>query len=126
MLRKIIQESFMKEDKKKFFRMGDDKRVITEKLADYIRQTGSSQNPGCIFSYQYEIPSIPAGTLEIDEISQTVSVPSIEKIQARFWYLEGSPEEDLKQVRESITSAGLKPYTEDVSESGPQHQRIIT
>ena len=91
------------------FVVGEYINRILSGLDSYIRKREDSCGPRESFVYVGEIPSIPGGLLEIEEVNER-SVPHIEGITARFEYLEGTPQEDLKQVRQAITSQGLEPF----------------
>jgi len=108
MLKKIVVEAFGKiiTDDGEASRGGDYINKITKRLEGYIRPRNGSSGRGESFIYTWEIPSIPGGFLRIEEVNKEISAPRIERINARFEYLE-APEGDLNFVREAIIASGL-------------------
>jgi len=111
MLKKIVAEEFSKTitENKEILRDVSYTNVITSRLEGYIRQTVWMGGPGSSFVYEGVIPCIPGGFLRITEVNRGSSSPHIEKVKVKFEYLEGALEEDLRVVRDAITTSGLEP-----------------
>ena len=122
-LKKLIQESYQNPKMQQYQDKKSPLEKIRKELQEYIslnRTHGENLNFGKIakkdprfsatprviprfkFTQVYDIPGIPGGKIQLEETEvagwrNTYSNPNID-----FYYLEGSPEEDLNFVREII------------------------
>jgi len=106
MLKKVIRECYRSDIK--LGSGGGTICKITASLADYLSE--SHMFPAgelSDFIYEGEIPSIPGGKLTIREGRLGMPVRLEIRTAAVFEYLEGSPEEDLQQVRRVLLESGL-------------------
>ena len=107
-LKKVIKEDYTALPKEELYQAGTIANKILEPIEDFCLLTDSGNfGPGRSLSRTYSIPSIPGGRLGVTEVNIQMGAPKITEIIADFFYLEGSPKEDLDQVRSAILDAGL-------------------